>query len=105
MDIYFSGNGDLIFAGMNQNVQSGDRILAWQDNSWTESYATIPVSGYHPYQIRLPDQFQSSLQKITCPTCHLTYTHQHVFVPGVSAPTPFTPGVSAPQSQMQVVGS
>lgn len=83
---YFDGNGDLILAGMNQDIKSGERVLNWNYATWVEDTSLTSQSGFHPYSIRLPEEFQSDLQKITCPTCHLTYTHQHVFTPGASKP-------------------
>jgi len=74
-------NGNLVVQGMQDAIHEGDRILVFRDElGWQESIChTEIVEGFHPTWIRLPLKFQSKEARVTCPDCHLTYTHEHIF--------------------------
>lgn len=76
-------NAELVVRGMQEVVVVGERVLSCNGvGDWKEEKATVEVSGYHPGCIRLPDKYQTPLVRVTCPDCHLTYEHHHVFLEG-----------------------
>jgi hypothetical protein len=73
-------NADLVLAGMQQDINAGDRHLVVVDDAITEIVALTPISGaMHFNLIRLPSKYQTDKVMVTCPTCQFTYEHQHIF--------------------------
>jgi hypothetical protein len=92
MKLYFtalpgdaSANGNLVVKGMTDSLGVGDRALVLLGNGvgWIEARLDEKdiegIKEYHPGIIKLPLKFQSKEARVTCPDCHLTYTHEHIF--------------------------
>lgn len=77
-------NADLVLKGSQDKIMVGDRILFTRaDGIWEEGNASqADASKFHPLTLRLPDKYQSSYVRVTCPDCHFTYSHQHIFAEG-----------------------
>jgi hypothetical protein len=77
-------NADLVVKGMQEAILVGERHLAVDENggvSETKATTDIPA-GAHFGLIRLPNKYQTDQVFVTCPDCHFTYTHQHIFAEG-----------------------
>ena len=73
-------NGNLIIDGMTYPISEGDRVLMYGVEGWKEIRAPEGIAvDWHPDAVRLPIKFQSREARVTCPDCHLTYTHEHIF--------------------------
>lgn len=77
-------NADLVMRGMQEPIKVGERMLQLSPDglSWEETKAEGNWQVFHPTALRLPNKYQSSLVRVTCPDCKFTYEHQHVFAEG-----------------------
>jgi hypothetical protein len=71
-----------ILRAMQEPIRKGERYIYSNGNGdWFEKVAEEGIPYQQCFVARLPDAHQKREQTVlvTCPDCHLTYSHEHMF--------------------------